>query len=68
MQASALTFIFNGVYKAFSGHLQIPPGNSHLSSLLQFSQNHNLVRADLDYLQRKLMAFSCQLLLQRVLS
>ena len=41
-----------------------PPGNSYLSNPLQFSETHNLVWADRDYLQRKLMAFICQLLLQ----
>ena len=41
----------------------IPPGNPHLSSTLQFSDNQNLVRADPDCLHRKLTAFSCKLLL-----
>ena len=41
----------------------IPPGNPHLSSTLQFSDNQNLIRADPDCLHRKLTAFSCKLLL-----
>ena len=36
----------------------------HLNSPLQFSENHNLVRSDPDYLKPKLTAFSCQVLLQ----
>ena len=40
-----------------SQHPHIPQRNSHLSSLLQFSENHNLVRADPDYLQRKFNRF-----------
>ena len=31
-------------------HSHITPENSHLSSTLKLSENHNLVRADLDYL------------------
>ena len=39
-----------------------------MSSPLQFSEYHNLAKADPDYLKRKLTAFSYQLLLQRALS
>ena len=40
---------------------------TELSSPLQFSEYHNLVRVDPDYLKRKLTAFSYQLSLQRAL-
>ena len=40
---------------------------TELSSPLQFSGYHNLVRVDPDYLKRKLTAFSYQLSLQRAL-
>ena len=49
--------------KGVSHHPHIPPQNYHFSSPLQSSEYHNLVRADPDYLKRKLTAFSDQPLL-----
>ena len=47
--------------KGVSHHAHIPPGRPNFSSPFQFFENHNVVRTDPGYLQRKLSAFTCQL-------